>query len=546
MKKYLSIILITCMLITCFTGCVFRKIPAEEMSADHISEIKHRDTIKQAELSYTLDQEMIDKFYSLLEEFEFLAVAGEDWDKTDECSNLLEDATNALMDQYSIAHILYCMDESNEAMKSQYLKSVDVITEAEAQYNEMCKRVWLSETPFRDVLFEDWTQKEIDLMLLYDSQIAALEKRNEELTVEFRDLDNTDKESGMIPLYNEMVRNNNRIAELYGYENYYEYAYDVIYHRDYEFDQIENLRQYVAAYLPEIYQKAYDAFYEKYYELNNDEQKFVARFTYKAYDAMDENYVCLYLADMPESARENMQSMFSDGRVVFASNARAYQGAYTTTINEMPFCYFGTDYDGSETLIHELGHYYGCLFTDMENQPMDLAETQSQGNEWLFIHFLKSQLSEGTYESIAEYKLYSDLGYIICFVMIDQFEQLVYTHENAGNLTVEEYDAIMGTVAEDYGGIDYVSEEILDVQRYWKMVVLESPVYYVSYAVSGLAAINLFTAAEADETIARQMYINLIEEPVVDAGFLANIQNAGLDGPFEETIYEQLQQRYAK
>ena len=546
MKKCICLLLILCLAVSCFAGCNFNIVSEEDEFEKTPSGPRHREQVQTIDLNYTMDQDMIDSCYAELERFEKLAVAAEDWDVTDASREALEDAVSLLMDQYWIAYILYCLDETDETLKTQYLDSIDIITEMEVEYKEMCKRVWLSETPFRDRIFEDWTQKEIDLMLLYDSQIAELEKRNEELTVAFRDLGDEEKETGMIPLYNEMVKNNNRIAKLYGYDNYYEYAYDVIYQRDYEFQEIEKLRQYTARYLPGIFQNAYDSFYEKYYDLNKNKQKSVAQFTYKAYDAMAENYVCLYLADLPDSAKENMEGMFTNGRVVFAGSTKSYQGAFTTVIGEDPFCYFGPDYDGSETIIHELGHYYGCLFTDMSEQPMDLAETQSQGNEWLFIHFLKSHLPYDEYECIAENKLYTDLGYIICFVMIDQFEQMVYTHKNAGNLTLEEYETLMETVAEDYGGIDFVTDEILDVQRYWKMVVLESPVYYISYAVSGLAAINLFTAAESDEENARQMYMKLIEEPIVEAGFLGNIQNAGLSGPFEETVYEQLVERYAK
>lgn len=547
MKKLISLLLVLCLTISCFCGCTFdTSQPDTDILEEEQSGTRHRKQIETMELSYTLDEDMIDGFYSLLENFETLAVAGEDWEETDACSTSLEASVEALMDQYSIAHILYCLDESDEGTKTQYLDTVDIVTEVEAAYKEMCKRVWLSETPFRDRLFEDWTEKEIELMLQYDSQIAQLEKRNEELTVQYRDLPDSEKESGMIPLYNEMVSNNNRIAELYGYDNYYVYAYDVIYQRDYDFSEIENLRRYAALYLPEIYEKSAEAFDEKYDALSTKEQNTIAKFTYKAYDTMTENYVCKYLDDLPESAGENMNSMFQDGRVIFASKANAYSGAFTTTIAGEPFCYFSPDYDDSETLIHELGHYYGCLFTDMGEQPMDLAETQSQGNEWLFIHFLKSQLPEGVYESLAEYKMYTDIAYILCFVMVDAFEQMVYTHENAGNLTQEEYDGLMEAVAENYGGIDYIMENVLDVQRYWKMVVLESPVYYVSYAVSALAAINLFTVAEENEAEARQMYIKLIEEPVEDGGFLQNIQNAGLTGPFTETVYEQLKERYGK
>ena len=75
-------------------------------------------------------------------------------------------------------------------------------------------------------------------------------------------------------------------------------------------------------------------------------------------------------------------------------------------------------------------------------------------------------------------------------------------------------------------------------------MVLESPVYYVSYAVSGIAAINLYTMAQQDETAARESLRKLMEEPVEDEGFLVNIQNAGLSGPFDEEVYRQLMYRY--
>lgn len=177
---------------------------------------------------------------------------------------------------------------------------------------------------------------------------------------------------------------------------------------------------------------------------------------------------------------------------------------------------------------------------------MDLSETQSQSNEWLFIDYLKSNFSENLYQALVEYKLSSDIGYIICFVMIDEFEEKVYSDKNAGNLTLEEYDAIMAEVAENYGGLTFVQENILDIQSYWKQVVLESPVYYVSYAVSGIAAINLYTVAQENEDYARECFRKLMEEPVEDEGFLANIQSAGISGPFEEGVYLRLMQRYSQ
>jgi oligoendopeptidase F len=179
-------------------------------------------------------------------------------------------------------------------------------------------------------------------------------------------------------------------------------------------------------------------------------------------------------------------------------------------------------------------------------QPMDLSESQSQGNEWMYIHFLKQKLTPEMYQAVSEYRMSSDIAYIIGFVMVDQFEEAVYCHENAGNLTLEEYDGLMEAVAENYGGIDWVTENVMDVQSYWKLVVLESPVYYISYAVSAIAAVNLFIIAEEDRSQAEQCYCILMEQTADTQGFMESIYLAGLAGPFEETVYEKIYLRYGK
>lgn len=538
MKRIVCILLALLMVISAFSGCKW-------FSRKEDSKRQTKPEIDNPYLVFSLTDEMVDDFYALLEESEALAIAAEDLELTDQVSDELEDAYLALVDQYQIAYVLYCLDQKDEEAKTRYLDCVDLFTEADAAYNDMCKRVWLSETPFRDHLFEDWTEDEIERMLAYNDEIAQLEKRNSEITVEYRELA-TGWGPEMIPLYNEMVQNNNRIAEIYGYENYYVYAYDVVYERDYEMSEIEKMRRYAASYLIDAHAGAMDTFMELYENMDEDGSDFLSHYIYEDYDTLEENYVREYLNALPDSARENMESMFSEDRVVFTSYKNAYAGAFTTWIGEEPFCFFGPDYANSETVIHELGHYYGSGFAEAWAQPMDLAETQSQGNEWLFTHFMQTQLDADVYECLTAYKLLTDLGYIVCFIMVDEFEQQVYSHENAGNLTEDEYDAIMEEIAQQYGGIDYVTENMLDVQTYWRQVVLESPVYYISYAVSGITAINLFTMAQEDEDAAIASYIRLQEEPLEDAGFLANIRYAGINGPFDKSVYEKLCSRYEK
>lgn len=558
MKRMISMILIAVLMLSAFSGCCFLadrqdhylEEPLDPSLEDYVPDGEITvppeivEPVTVSGLEYILDQEMINLFYDTLEESEALAIAGEDLQAAEDAADRLDEAYMALVDQYQIAYVLYCVDQQNEIGKQQYMDCVDLIAEVDSDYKAMCKRVYQSESPLRDALFADWTQDEIDMLLAYNEEIAQLEKRNSEITVEYRDLDSFMWEKNMVELYNEMVKNNNRIAEIYGYDNYYTYAYDQIYLRDYGMDSVRQLRQYAAEYLPQIAIMAVEQFNGYYRQFSIEQQINMSALMHSSYNMLDYDYVQMYIDDMPQSSQDTMNDMFQRKRVVFTNSENAYEGAFTTIIGDEPFCFFGPGYDGAETVIHELGHYYGTSHTDFWTQPMDLSETQSQGNEWMFIHFLQKCVDPQMYQAIVEYRLINDASYILCFVMIDQFEEQVYTHPNAGNLTLEEYEAIMDEVAEDYGGIDMISENILDIQSYWKYVVLESPVYYISYAVSGISAINLFTVAEQDEALAKEIYRRLMEEPVEGEGFLVNITEAGLAGPFDRTVYEQLYKRY--
>lgn len=548
MKKFICLILAAVLLMAIFSGCSLEDIIAGIEMIEGVSTGTKVDGSQNPLLNYTLDQQMVDDFYQLLEESETLAIAGEDETRVDELTTQLDEAYMELIDQYQIAYIHYCLDQSDAEMKTRYLDCVDIVTEAESAYNEMCKRVYLSETPLRDMLFEDWTEDDIAMLLAYNEEIARLEKRNSELTVEYRDLDMYSESwsADMIPLYNEMVKNNNRIAEIYGYDNYYEYAYAIVYQRDYEMSEIGKLREYTAKYLPAVCQEATAAFTGVYENLAYEDSQTLSSFVYSDYSSLDRNYVKRYIADLPESSQEMMQDMFDRDRAIFTDYSQSYQGAFTTWIDGEPFCFFGRDYSSSQTVVHEMGHYYGSMYVEPWSQPMDLSETQSQSNEWLFIDYLESNLSENLYQALVEYKLSSDIGYIICFVMIDEFEEKVYSNENAGNLSLEQYDGMMAEIAENYGGLTYIQENILDIQSYWKQVVLESPVYYVSYAVSGIAAVNLYTVAQEDDDAARECLRKLMEEPLAEEGFLANIQSAGISGPFDEGVYLRLMQRYSQ
>lgn len=570
MKRFLSLVLAVLLLASMLSGCkllkyynrhkILSSLPdadpsltqdqtpdptqAQEQTPSQSEGFKLSNT---SDLEFVLDQQMIDSFYTLLDECERVSIAGQDIDAALLASDRLEEAYMALADQYQIAYVLYCVDQSDEEAMTRYLDCVDMVADMDAAYNSMCKRVYQSGTAIRDELFADWTEQEIQMLLSYDEEIAQLEKRNSEITVEYRSLSDYWWEENMVRLYNEMVRNNNRIAQIYGYDNYYDYAYDVIYQRDYDSQSVELLRKYASKYMLDIAVTSGDRFRDCYNnQLSSAEQSVISTLVQSSFYDLDANYVKMFIRDVPESSGQTMGEMFASNRAVFTQSPNAYEGAFTTMIAEKPYCFFGPGYHDTETVIHELGHYYGVSYTDFWQQPMDLSETQSQGNEWMFIHYMRGNMSSKAYQTLADYRMSSDARRILCFVMIDQFEQQVYSHPNAGTLTLEKYNAMMEQIALDYGGIEQIDEYITDIQAYWKQVVLESPVYYISYAVSGIAALDLYAIAENDSDRAWEIYRKLMEEPLEGEGFLANISAAGLHGPFDETVYAQIHSRYGK
>lgn len=489
------------------------------------------------ELIYELTEADVDAFYDLLEDCETLALAGDDVDAIEMATAALDESYELLEAQCSIAMILHYSHMSDEALETQYLDSVEICTQAHDAYMQMVKRVYLSDTPAKDVLFEGWTEQDFADLMAYNQQIAQLQQRNAEIGVAYRTTEDDDLK---ITLYIEFIQNNNTIAQTYGYDNYYTYAYESVYDRDYDADSVDQLRQYAKLYLGDLYDTSLTNFYYSFYEnLNNRNRKALESFLFDDYDTLNTNYVQLYLDSLAGTMGAHIDTMLKYDSL-FTDAYDAQEGAFTTAIGQRSFCYFGPGYASVMTVIHEGGHYYASRYADLNSIPLDLAEVHSQGNEWLFTSFLKDHMQSGPYQALVNYKLYENVATILICLMVDEFEQIVYTTDLNG-FGAEDFDAIMNHVALQYFPDGDVSDMLTDMNSYWRMVVVDQPVYYISYAVSAIASISLYTAAERDYDHAMAAYQKLCQEPLLEAGFLGNITAAGLLSPFDETFYQQLQ-----
>lgn len=548
MRRFLALLLALCMVLAALCGCQNATPVQPPSDAQSTSSVPNSsESAPQWEnehLIYTLSETQVDAFYSQLSNLETLYMNNADLDDIEKAEDALEELAEYIDDQCSIANVIYSCDTSDAQGKSRYLHSREVSSEVANAFMLAARRIYLSQAPNKDHFFEDWTDAELKKLMNYTEEVMGLEKRNAELLVAFRDLDDDAFASGMIPLYKEQVVNNNRIAEIYGYDNYYTYATELVYDRDYSVDKIQLMQQYAKTYLAPICTETLMGFSNAYRSLPSPKQLTLYGLMMSDYDKLGSNYVDVYIRSLPQTTKDAMQTMFREQRVVFTDKETAQEGAYTTLIDDSGFCYFGPGYQTTMTVIHELGHFYGAQEGDMYTIPLDLAETQSQGNEWIFIRFLKDQLTEDVYSAFLDYKLYETFAGTLVQLSVDAFEQAVYSHPDVESLNEADFNQMMETACQGFGGVTFFNEYITDIQNYWRRVVLESPVYYVSYAVSTMAALNLYTVAISDFDKAVDIYSHLTEMEDYKKGFLGILEEAGLPGPFDKQVYEQLYKMY--
>lgn len=565
MKKILSVFLVLIMLLTVLAGCKSSNsvqfpstptvpgtaaptTPADPTDGTTAPEIIDREfVVNDAQLEFDLTDDDFDDFEEMLSAFETAAKTVTDADAIDQMYSDMEDKFDYLSAQASIATVLYYSDLTDEDASDRYLDTTESLTEAQDSYMQTMRQIYNGDYAAKDIIFADWTDVEIRELLAYTDEVMTIQQRNAEINVAYQDLQEDPAFSvKMVPLYTELVENNNRMAQIFGYDNYYEYAYKDGYARDYESDQIDTMRKYTAKYLLPAMEGALTQFVESYQELSSKEKRFFSSFTEDSYADMDEPYLENYFDLLPRSTRNTMLEMF-DGNIVMVDDVpSAMEGAFTTDLgSDRTICFFGPNCSDTLTVVHEVGHYYACCYTELGDIPLDLAEVHSQGNEWLFTAFMEGKISEELYSAIVNYKVYMDLTTVVLGLMVDAFEEEVYKHNDPGSLSSSKLDAIMEDVCEQFGGIDYINEYITDPQYYWRMVVVEQPVYYVSYSVSAMAAIDLYTVAQEDFDKAVDSYVYLAEELDPDRGFLGNLEDAGLSNPFEKDAYKRLEELFA-
>ena len=519
--------------------------PSEPKPDDTITlESTHTPTYANSipRLCFDLSEQKIEKIIKDLQTFKNAFRANKDLDAILNAWNRCEDNYEYLSSQYSISEFYYKSDLQDETYTESYLYTNDMYYGYHDVYVEVLKTFYNMDTEISREFFSSWSEEEISVLTAYDPEISKLEQENNEIVVEFEKLTDDEIMSKTGDYYVRFVKNNQKIAQLNGYDNYYEYAHREIYMRDYELSDLVKFRKYVGQYVAPMMPQLVNKYQQAVMNFSGYEYYQFIDFTEKYRINPSNNYLRSYFNSAPSPMRTAFLQALDDDYAYFADKDTAYDGAFCGYIETLgaPYCFFGSQNLMDTTIAHELGHYYALLHLDMEELSYDLAETHSQSNEWFYLHYLKTNAADSDKKFVAaleKYQQYSAFTTIVVATMVDDFEYRIYTETDYSKYSDAYFTEVMSEVCKDYGGEEYISNYITDAQYYWRMVVLLSPCYYISYATSGTAAYNLYLEAQKDLTQAYDKYMH-ISEKVDASSFVDALAEAKIPTPFDENVFK--------
>ena len=338
-------------------------------------------------------------------------------------------------------------------------------------------------------------------------------------------------------IYLKLLKIRHTIAEKLHYEKFSDYRYDG-YGRDYSTEDIKELQAAVKEYLVPVYTNAVIRQYLKSPGKNGLDEIPYSTFM----NRFDE-----VLGDFSDKIQNSFRYMLRNELISTDVSEKKMETSFTTLLSDYHAPFIFTQYEGkiqsAKTIIHESGHYanfyymqeYGWNISD----PLDIAEVDSQALELLMMHYYDRLFGNMAANERTE-QLIDGLYAILSGCMEDEFQQRVYENPD---MTLEDMNAVYLQLAEEYGFAElygYTGTEWAAIPHSF-----QSPMYYISYAVSMIAAMEIWELSEKDYDAARDVYLTILCRPA-NSKFRTLATENGLKDPVSPETVQSLAKTVSK
>lgn len=358
---------------------------------------------------------------------------------------------------------------------------------------------------------EQWDYKrleaepDLDTEVYYDIKEALVKEKNRLLGGKFL----------------ELVQVRQKIAEASGYENYAEYANDILYGRDYSLSDIRELCRNVKEKILPLDDEIW------YLEVDNESYESLDGLEGSTSDGiLDTIGPCMgeiepELGNIFQYMRDNHLYDISE-----TEDEKRTDASYTVGLPSYSDAYIFINRDSTfrdyQSVTHEFGHfsayYYNTVPELYQGFNVDVCEIQSQGLEMLALSHADDMFGRGADAYIFE-TVTDMLFAVISASMIQEFEEAVYTQPD---MTLEDMNRRFKEIQDSYGSWYYPAYD--DMCYEWVDIphLFYSPMYYIGYGTSALSALDLWVIANGDWDKGVGTYLGILKE--------------GMDAPYRETV----------
>lgn len=459
-------------------------------------------------------------------------------EEVNELYRVIREETNILFTQSALIEILYNGNGAEEELG-------EASAEISARINVLMDQCYqtlalLVDTPYQDVIEKDAGEENIAALREYEAvpeKLFELQEKEEALvqtydqimslsfqvTVDGRtwteeelihaEIDEKEYQKILAQLeqernqkagdiYRRLVQVRTDIAHESGCDNYVDFAYAEIFHRDYTGKDIQAVWEKVKEYIVPLEDRILDGFSSR--ELRG----LMKQTSCSGEEILDA--IQPYMRKIDPELGETFAFMrrhrlydieYSDNKLLMGYTVALPQYG-TAFIFNQPY----GDYQDFIDTIHEFGHFnetFHCTQHDMwANFNIDVGEIHSQGLTLLFTEY--SDELFGQYgEVFSRIVIWNVLDSITDGCRYDEFQTAVYQNPD---MSLEEINRLYQQISEQYG---YTPEEGEDYG--WVLVGsnFQTPLYYISYATSALSSLDLWLLSLEDRDRAVDIYLEL-------------------------------------
>ena len=468
-----------------------------------------------------------------------------------------------LVDQYCIAKILSDRNNTSE--------SYDLADELEALINDfglLDEKIDLAayKSIYKEYYYLQYDEyKNADGTLNEEAVDAYVQSLNPETTEQLNEYDKNmsqalssyySGESTAAEALYSFFKSAKAYANVLGYEDYLTYAYENQYGREYSVQDTDALADYIATYLIPAQMDALGDFLTYKAEAKadleqNPESELYEEYYYGLWGLIEDDFYGKYfeyIADYAENVigdemGQNFKYYFTSGNYWYSATENDNVTGYVWSFaDDTPLMFLGPSCQEIGTFIHEFGHYNEHITaSDSEFYSMDLNEVHSQANEMLFYKYLTTTdvYSEGATKAFLAYKTYMMIGAVIEGYLINELEKWTYTEDMSTYADANTfYNALVAKWAEICCAVGL--DDYAEATDWVNIVLLNYQGYYISYATSAIASLEVYAYACEDWDKAVTAYKFLYSPHEATDTFTSVLEKAGLKSIFDEDAFKMI------